>query len=203
MPAPQDFAQMYRELKARVDALERRSPLANSGLSVTDEGVVTVGGNLVVAGDFTAQGKISNEALVSPVRTDSVLAYGSNFAVTATGSTPLASTSRTTPTGFTQVNVMMAVRVLAVNTSGVTDYLNVRPRVALSSGAQFVGQAVQVEVANGKPGLNVAFISVEAVNLAPGETITLQTQAWTNGAGGWSANGANWAELSAQLLWTR
>lgn len=203
MPAPQDFAQMYRDLKARVDALERRSPLANSGLTVSAEGVVTVEGNLVVEGDFTAEGKIDNAALVSPLRTDSAGARAYGAGITATGTVPLAEQTWVLPSGFTQVNIMMAVRVLAVNTSAVTDYLNVRPRIVLSDGTEYLGAAVQVEVAAGKPGLNVAFSSTEARALAPGETVTLQVQAWTNGASGWSAHGANLAEMTAQLLWTR
>jgi hypothetical protein len=56
MPAPTDIVSMLRDMRRRLDALERRSPLANSGLSVVDEGALDVHGNLDVSGHLGVSG---------------------------------------------------------------------------------------------------------------------------------------------------
>ena len=58
MPAPTDVVQMLRDMRRRIDALERRSPLANSGLSIVDTNALEVSGSLAVTGDADISGDL-------------------------------------------------------------------------------------------------------------------------------------------------
>ena len=114
MPAPQDFEKMIRELKARIAKLEQRRPLSNTGLSCPSPGVTQVKGNLWVTGDFTADGKISNDALTNPVLPQAVFANATGFTLTTTLNVKV-SVDVLVPAGYTRLAALATGAVYAVN----------------------------------------------------------------------------------------
>jgi hypothetical protein len=149
-------------------------------------------------------GIIGNEALTSPVRGNSAYAYGSGFAVTTTGTTPLATQSWFTPEGFTTASIFIIGRVYAVNSTAGLDYLSARSRIFVpSTGVEGYGYAMPLPVsANGGSGINQSPIAGTIDSLTTGQEIRLEVQGWTSFAN-WAASGSNIADVAGQIIWTR
>lgn len=199
MPAPNDFVQIIRDLKRRVDAIEKRSPLAGSGMSVTDQGVVTVDGSLVVEGDFTAEGKIDNAALVSPVVPVSVNQQRDGFAVGVPWTTVL-DYSLAVPSGFSSAVVLATSRTTAFmnrGTPGDTDYIRSRLTVA---GVESGDYPLAVTGAGGS-GTSHASVAVNPASL--GATLDFTVEAAWDYADGGSPYTNNEVRLAATVLFLR
>lgn len=200
------MGRIYREPSARalLAAHDRQirmnafaSRLARSGLSVPAPGVTQVDGNLVVLGDFTAEGKVSNDALVAPVAPGVVFDSLTNFSLTTT-LTNIRTTTITVPAGFTRAAVSVVVRVFAINPTASLDYLYAQANIAGLN-----GYALPLAVSgNGGSGTNVSPFSTVLDNLTPGGTFTVQIAAGTAFAA-WSASAQNTAEASGSIMWFR
>lgn len=206
MPAPKDFPEMWaavlrelRTLRATMNHL-----LDNSGIHLTAPGQFEIDGTVTVTGDFIAEGKISNDALVNPTSPAAVFDYVQNFALSTT-LTNIKTTTVTVPAGFTKASVSIVVRVFAYNpnnTGGYDgaggDYLYGQANINGSNGF-----ALPLAVSgNGGSGTNNSPFSKILTGLTSGDSISLQIAASTSFAG-WAANAANVAEVSGSIAWYR
>jgi hypothetical protein len=194
------LANMDRQIKVQGSA----SHLALSGLSVPEEGVTQVDGTLHVLGDFIADGKISNDALMNPIRGDAALDSASGFSLNTTGTVPLVSQSWFVPEGFTKAHIYITGRVFAYNSTAGVDYLFARSRAYVpSSDIAIFGNGFPV-AATGSNGsaFNVSPVGLEFLNLSDGLEIRLEVQGWTAFAT-WAASAGNIADVAGQITWTR
>lgn len=194
-------------LRRMDDQIKRQgsaSRFALSGLSVTGDEEVTMHGDFVVTGNFTAQKKINNEALVNPIRGDAALSSASGFALTTTGTVPLVSQAWFVPEGFTRAHVYITSRVFAINNTAGVDYLYARSRVYLpASGVAGFGNGFPIAATgNNGSALNMSPLGYEIVNLVEGDEVRLEVQGWTSFAG-WAADASNMADVAGQITWTR
>ena len=218
-----DFVQLFRDLVRRVTKLEQRSAWANSGMSPTAPGEVTVDGSLVVgsgeakSGNFAAGatgwhlgsdgnvevnditlrgGIIGNEALTNPVIPNSVWkGTTANFGL-AVAWTALVSESLTIPAGVTSVQVLGFVRLVAANSTASKDYLYSNLDIGgLSSGG------FSTPVAPGDYGTSFCSFARTMTGLTPGDTVTL-TALGSTGSAAW-ASGPNVCQISASVTWYR
>ncbi|HMM93970.1 hypothetical protein [Phycicoccus sp.] len=132
----------FRQVKEELRQLRNRSPFAISGLQVTAEDEITAYGNFIVTGDFTAEGKIYNDALVDPVVPAVYHQHQTGFTV-STASTPRAVVTIAVPTGYTRAMVTAAAAGQAFNGSGSLDYLAV---TSIINGDSTYGIAMQTTV---------------------------------------------------------
>lgn len=202
MPAPKG-AKWERWVEAQIAKLWQRSPFGNSGITLTGPNQFTVDGSMTVTGDFNAEGKINNDALVNPLNPTRVHTDAQDFSVPAasSGFATIASVAVTVPNGFTQMLVIsMGANATAFNSGTSNDFLYVRGRINDSDSGGFVlGSS---SVAAGDYGVASDFRLRLLTGLTPGATVTfaLQVQAAYDP---WTANIANAANLDAALLWLR
>lgn len=206
MPAPRDFERYIRELEKRITLLERRSPFTNTGLSIPGPGVTQVDGNLVVLGDFTAEGKVSNDALTTPVVPGIAREVATNFALTAGTLQEKAGTDLVVPDGCTRLLATVTGRLYAVNTHTTggadgtgTDALYVA--LKLGAGSATLATPTGVSGYNGFA-TTTAAESYSLDTLTPGSTIRLGVY----GACGYvnfAAHPDNRASYAATLIWLR
>lgn len=181
----------------RLAALERRNPLANTGMRCTAPGQFEIDGTVTVTGDFIAEGKISNDALTSPVAPGSIYAYSQGFDL-PTANTNIVTSTITVPDGFTKAAVSIVTRVYAVNHTPDLDYLYGEANIAGLNGF-----ALPLAVSgNNGTGTNVSPFSTVLDALIPGDTFTVQ-QAVHTAFAPWPADGSNTAEISGSILWFR
>lgn len=198
MPAPMDFVQMIRDMKRDIVKLQQLNPLANTGMTCTGPGEFEIDGSVTVTGDFTAAGKIRNDALVSPTAPGVVFDSLTNFALAAGTLTNIKTTVVTVPPGFTQAAVSVVARVFAINSTASLDYLYGQANIA-----GYNGYALPLAVSgSGGSGTNISPFSTLLTGLTPGSTFTVQIAACT-GFAGWSANTSNTAEVSGSIQWFR
>jgi hypothetical protein len=197
MTAPRDFTQRFLDLEREVRMLRTRSPFANTGISITAPGQFEIDGSVTVTGDFIAEGKISNDALVAPVAPGSIYDSRTNFALTTT-LTNIRTTTITVPAGFTRAAVSIVVRVHAFNNNAGLDYLYAQANIA-----GYNGYALPLAVSgSGGSGTNVSPFSAVLSDLTPGGSFTVQIAAQTAFAS-WAADTQNTAEVSGSVLWFR
>lgn len=182
-----------RQLKVQGSA----STVARSGLSVTAEDELTMYGDFIVTGDFTAQGKISNDALTNPVAAVAKYDYVTNFSMPAS-LTNIRTLSVPVPAGFTQAAVSLTVRVYALNSTAGLDYLYSQANIN-----GFNGLSLPTPVSgSGGSGMNVSTFSIVLTGAGLGSAVVLQIAAQSNFAS-WAADPSNSADLSASISWYR
>lgn len=173
------------------------SRLARTGLSIPEPGVTQVDGSLHVLGDFVADGKISNDALVAPVAPGVIFASVTNFALTTTLANILTQ-NVTVPAGFTRAAVSVVARVFAYNPTANLDYLYGQANV---SGLNGYALPLAVSGSNGS-GTNISPFSTVLEGLTPGSTFPVQIAA-SSAFAAWAANAGNTAEVSGSVTWFR
>lgn len=194
-------------LNAHEDELRRRrssTAFSGSGMTVTAPGQFEIDGDVTVTGNFTAEGKINNDALVNPVAAGAIFDSLTNFSLSTT-LTNIRTTTLTVPTGFTSAAISVVARCYAVNprsTGGYDglggDYLYCQANIA-----GFNGYALPLPVSgSGGSGFNVSPYSTVLSGLTPGAHVLVQIAAATNYAS-WTANVANTAEVSGSVMWFR
>lgn len=198
MPAPKDFDALWRELRTTQQQMRQflRNPFANSGITVTAPGEFEIDGSVTVTGDFTADGKISNDALTNPVVPGQQFIGTNTFGLTVAGSNILTRTA-TTPAGCNTVTVSAFGRVVATNSTASVDYLYTTLDVAGSGGNQF-----PTYVPAGAGSTSSCGFCTTVTGLSPGDAVTTSLFAST-GAASWASSGSNAADLSVVYLWTR
>lgn len=201
---PMTVRSILREQQRQQRIQGTASVLARSGLSVPEEGVTQVDGNLVVVGDFTAQGKVNNDALTDPVVGNVARASATNFSL-STAWAEKAGVDLTVPEGCTQLLATVTGRLYAINprTSGGADgtgtdalYVSVvlgaysstaTPTGISGSGGFATSNCAEAFTLNG---------------LTPGSTVRLGVQA-SSGYQSLAADVDNFVSLAATLLWIR
>lgn len=179
LPQPrEDLGGMLRTMRARLDALERRSPYYGTGLSPDGLGGITLQG---VTLNPSAPGIIADDA--------------AGFALTTSYATILAGIL-TVPAGFVTAAVTATARVFAFNDTAALDYLYARVVIGGTTGT-----AVPVAVpGGGGSGVNVAPLAVVLPGLDTGTPVDFAIEARTDLAG-WSADVLNIADLTAAVTW--
>jgi hypothetical protein len=208
----------WKSLRAKIEALTERirklenaasNKFSGTGLSVPEDGVTQVDGNLVVLGDFTALGKISNDALVNPVLPGDVSFGVENFSITAGTYTQIGSATRTVPDGFTRALVNASVWMFARNpntTGGVdgtgTDAIFCYVRVTGSDGdtdSKPKGQGI-----SGFGGFTTATSGLGKLKtgLTPGSSLTFKAFA-ASSSQDLAADVQNSLDMMGTVLWLR
>lgn len=194
------LANMDRRIKAQGSA----SVLARSGLSVPEEGVTQVDGTLHVLGDFIADGKVSNEALESPVLPDVRMANATNFSLTTTLSEKV-SIDVSVPDGFTRLLAKVDGFIYAnnPNTTGGSDG-NGGDAISARTDVGGWNSAWMPEGVSGNGGFSTQSSSLAVLieNLTLGATIHMAELGMSNYQT-IAANVNNRAFLSALLIWLR
>ena len=180
------------------------STFARSGLSVTAEGVTTVQGDLVVDGNFTATGKISNDALTDPVIPGVANVTTNSFSL-SNAFVERAGVDLTVPSGCTRLLATCSVWLQAFNqnTTGGSngagaDYVYVYASIGGTNGDY---KATGISGSNGTASTGSG-LSALLSGLTPGGTVRLSaycSSQYTVIA----ASSNNSATLSASLMWLR
>jgi hypothetical protein len=202
---PLNFVQIIERMQRQINVLEQRSPFANTGISVTGPRQFEIDGSMTITGDLTAEGKIHNDALVSPVVPGVAREVASGFTLTAATLEEKAGTDLIVPAGCTRLLAVVAGRCYAVNTrtSGGADTTGtdaIYVSLKLGDGAATLATPTGVSGSGGF----ATTTSTEAFSLSgltPGTTLRL---------GVWCASGYqnlthpdNRASYSASLIWLR
>lgn len=187
---------IVKELQEEQRRQRSTSPFANSGLSVPAPGTTQVTGNLWVTGDFTADGKITNAALINPVIPGQQFIGRNTFGVTVAGAYVLTRTA-TVPAGCDTVTVTAYGRVIATNSTGSADYLYTALDVNGTGGNQFA-----VDIPAGKFSTSSVGFATTLTGLTPGDPVVTGLYTST-GLASWASSGSNAADLSVTYLWTR
>lgn len=117
MPDPwKSLRTELEKLRERIRRLENASPFSGTGLSIPADGTTQVTGNLLVTGDFTAEGKVSNDALTDPVIPQVARLSASAFSLTTTYADK-DTASLTVPEGCTRLLASVQGRLYVVNTN--------------------------------------------------------------------------------------
>lgn len=187
--------------QARKNATASRFAL--SGLSVTGEGETTVDGNLVVTGDFTAQGKISNDALTNPVIPQVLNLSQTTFAV-GVPFAEIVGADVTVPAGFTQLLVSASewLQLYNAKTTGGNngtggDYIYAQVVIGGTSG-QFTATGVS---GNGGTATATSGLAQLITGLTPGGTVRVSAYGATDFSVASSVS--NKCLLIATLSWLR
>lgn len=194
-------------LHAQREAIRRgqaASRFALSGLSVPSEGVTQVDGDLVVVGDFTADGKVTNTALTDPIVAQVANLQATNFSITASFAEKVG-VDLTVPDNCTrlQVTVTCIMQAYNQNTTGGNngaggDYIYVYAKIASTSG-YFNAMGVS---GNGGAASTFGALSGIVSGLSAGDSVRI---------GGWgasqyttiSADPTNKFTLTAAISWLR
>lgn len=207
--------QRFEKIERRLDALAGKAGIRNAilpdgaaiktadfdGTDFADPGTAGnyfAGDGCVLNALKLRPGSVDNDALTNPVRADSIYVTASDFALTTTGTTPLATQTWQVPEGMTTLVATLTGRVFAFNSTTGLDYLYGR----VSVGGLY-GSALPVAVtANSGSGTSISPYSGRLEELTAGQDVTFYVQGWTAFAG-WSANVNNVADISGTLLWFR
>ncbi len=206
-----DIAKYLKQLEDRIAQVERRSPLAGSGMSVSAPGEVDVAGLLSVTGNLSVTGTLTigaglipTEALASPVAGQVARASSSLFTLTTSYATLASATPVPVPAGFStcQVVVFAQMYVVNPNTTGGSngaggDALYVKALIS-SSGTTATPTAVA-----GSSGYATTYAQDGFVlsGLAAGSSVTVSVQGKSAYAP--IAPSACYVQVAASLTWTR
>jgi hypothetical protein len=157
-------------------------------------------GDFIVAGNFIAEGKIDNDALVSPVRPAAMHQSVSNFGLATGDNVMKAADSLTVPAGFSSALVTAHAMVSAYNNGGAA-------WDALYCFANIVGDTEEgwsslTDVSASRMGSAVNTSTALLTGLTPGDAITVEVKSST-GSTNWSSYGGNVANIDATVLWLR
>lgn len=211
MPQPTDFSRLFRDLRRDVDALLRRSPFANTGMSATAERELTVDGKLIVTGAAEIAGTLSlpagiidNTALAQPVVPAVGRASASAFALSTTW-VELAGINLTVPAEATTLLATATGRLYAVNPN-TTGGADTRGTDALFVSVK-VGSSSSVATPTGISGSNgfattTATDSYILTGLTPGSTVRLGVYG-SSGYASLPSRADNYASVASTLLWIR
>jgi len=122
------FIRRFKALEQLVQRLLNASPFAGTGMSIPSAGVVQLDGSLVVLGDFTAQGKINNDALTNPVVPAVAHGEGVNFTLSPTPA-DRATVTVPVPAGYTRAMVTATASLSAYNPTASGDYVYVAAHI--------------------------------------------------------------------------
>ena len=210
LPSTGPSLQRYLRQQARTAQRQQQSSSFNrSGLSPTAEGVTTVDGELDVTGILNVSGNtvidgtlslpagiIDNAALTSPVVPASRWLDASNFGLT-TAWVAKVTISVVVPAGFTQMQVMAAGRLNAVNSTAAADALYSKITIGAATQSGF-----PIPVLAGGANTSVTALTTTLTGLASGGTVDIVLWGLTGNAA-WATSAANAADLSVSLLWLR
>lgn len=207
LPEPwKSLRRAFEILSERVKKLENTSPFSGTGLSIPEPGVTQVDGNLWVTGDFTADGKINNDALVDPVNPNVVNQVATNFAVAGGGFVTIVSFNATVPTGCTRLLAHLTGDAFVVNpnTTGGSNGAGSDIIIAQCSAGADDGLAMGTSISgsNGQTSVHCSLAALQT-GLTPGDTVTLRVKAYGAFQSFGAANPSNQANLCASLLWLR
>lgn len=199
---PSDFRHplraALRDQREQQRLVASASKFALSGLSVSAEGVTTVDGDLVVEGDFTATGKVSNGALVDPIVSAQYHDDATNFAVPPGAGAVILSRTITVPAGYTRALILnLTIGVTARNSTASTDFLYATGRV---NGSAVGWQIGSQDVLAGKYGVAYDISSRTLTGLS--STFLLEGVLSTATAT-WAATSTNVANMDAAVLFLR
>jgi hypothetical protein len=147
-------------------------------------------------------GSIGNDALINPVKPDSVWESAENFTVSPTWATVI-NKDVTVPAGFTSAVVSAKLRVTAFMNQDSPDDVDYLYAVLFINGNSSDYYPLAVTDIGGS-GTNQVFRDVVLTGLTPGSTINLNAQAST-GFETWTSPSApgNKARLGASIQWFR
>ena len=163
-----------------------------------------VKGNLWVTGDFTVDGKISNDALTNPVLPQAVFANATGFTLTTTLNVKV-SVDVLVPAGYTRLAALATGAVYAVNPN-TTGGSNGAGGDAISARTD-VGPYFSAWMPEGVSGANgfstqTSSLSTLIEGLTPGDTITIAERGMSNYQT-MAADPSNRAYINAMLFWLR
>jgi len=171
-------------------------PLAVHGTAAFD-GNTTIGGNAAITGTLSLPaGIINNDALTSPVEPESRWLDASNFGLT-TAWVAKVTISVVVPAGFTQMQVMAAGRLNAVNSTAAADALYSKITIGAATQSGF-----PIPVLAGGANTSVTALTTTLTGLTSGGTVSIVLWGLTGNAA-WATSAANAADLSVSLLWLR
>lgn len=160
------------------------------------DGTALFKGPVVIEGTLSLPaGIINNEALSSPLQPGSAGLTQSNFAL-ATSPGVRAQASITVPPGYTQALVMNGVSAGAANTTASHDFLYVAASINGTGGGE-----TATTVYTGTLGSASAW-AIRTLTGLNGGNITVETRV-RSGNAAWPANGANFANTNALVLFLR
>jgi hypothetical protein len=197
-----DLVKWMKGIESQISLLHERmnNPLANTGLSVPGAGTTQVDGNLVILGNLTANGKITNSALVTP---PTYGAGGNNpigFAITTAGS-EIATVTFPVPAGYGYAKVTVLANASAHNPTASTDFMYVSARITvMPGGAVIPGGEAFVEVSAGNWG-TVAASLCSGVLIPVGTTSLVASCHVRTGTAGWALNASNAANADAEITY--
>jgi hypothetical protein len=166
--------------------------------------VTQVDGNLVVQGEFTAVGKINNDALMNPISGDVRNVSGSGFELT-TAFVELAGADIVVPSGFTTLLATAGATVFSYNPN-TTAGNNGAGGDAIYSMVQVGGQQSHANPVgvSGSAGYATSFSDAgfKFAGLTAGSTLRLSCYG-ASAYQGLAANVNNYANAYASLIWLR
>ena len=185
-------ANMQQQIKVQGSA----SVLARSGLSVPEEGVTQVDGTLHVLGDFIADGKISNDALMAPVSPLSAHTDGTNFSLATGANVAKLTMTIPVPEGYGSALVLASGNMNAYNSTANADYGYL--------GIRINGAAIGWSLAAYAAGGTYCAVSNSASSLLSsiGSSFTVQA-ACSSANADWAADVSNTINLDAMVLFLR
>lgn len=187
---------ILREQRRQLKLQGTASVLARSGLSVPEEGTTQVDGTLHVLGDFIADGKISNDALMAPVSPLSAHTDGTNFSLATGANVAKLTMTVPVPEGYSSALVLASGNMNAYNSTASADYGYL--------GIRINGAAIGWSLAAYAAGGTYCAVSNSASSLLSsiGSSFTVQA-ACSSANADWAANASNTINLDAMVLFLR
>lgn len=189
-----DLAARITDLERKVQGLLTQDLLQNAsigsgGLTVEGAGGITVTGGGVIVVDG---------ATLSAVRpTYNLTGLHSGFAVpTNAAATPQATSTLTTPAGYTRVQFLTFVTSAGLNSTGASDFL--KNSILVNGGLSLITNSTGTAA----PGTTVSVLDIGIcvlTGLTTGQTITVESAPYTGS--GWAASVSNSTGLIVSETW--
>lgn len=202
------MSRRVKDLERAVQQLSASNQLAPAGIRAVEGGIViegsevvngpiTINGAAVITGTLSLPaGIIGNDALASPMTTEAVSNYLSNYAV-GTTSTARATVTLGVPDGFTTAVVMTTATAMAQNSTATTDYLYVQAVVdGVNGGEMYTAAPAGLAVGIASP------FNTTIYGLVNGQDITVSVATRT-GFATWAASPAAQANIYVTVLYFR
>lgn len=186
-----------REQRRRIT--DKTTQFSGTGLHFPEPGTVQVEGNLWVTGDFTADGKISNDALVNPVVPKVAHASADNFIVPTVANAVRATATITVPDGFTTALVTATAGISAYNDTASADFLYVAAWIQADTD---IGWSLPVTVPAGESGVTSQTATALLTSLGASFTVKAACSS-VNGSWNTGLTGGTYINVDATVLFLR
>jgi hypothetical protein len=200
LPQPwKSLSDRIYKIEESLKRLQNASPFSGTGLSIPEDGTTQVEGNLWVTGDFTADGKINNDALTAPVVPATAHADAGSFSSGVAWSTKC-SVTVPVPSGYTKALVLSLVTAAtAKNTTAARDFLYTS--ASISGMGSLPGWVLgSPDVPAGAYGVATDYQTVLLTGLSGSFTVEGQI---STGFATWAADSGNKMNLDISLLFLR